>query len=686
MLFGFVIFSKPLIAQESEIQAFSDIVEQIAENSDEELDYTSLYETLIQYYNDPIDLNLTNAEQLDRLMFLTFYQARSIIKYRDKFNGFKSIYELQFVDGIDQQTLKFLLNFVTVMSNLPSQPADLKRWVKHGKHVVFVRTQFTVQPKAGYQEVPDSILLMNPDKNRYLGSPYKLYTRYRYNYKDKLYWGITAEKDAGEEFFRGSQPYGFDYYSAHLQVNQLGPVKTAILGDYQVEFGQGLTLWSGMSFGKSTNPINIIKKGRGIARYGSTNESDFLRGQAASFSLGKFTITEFVSHKLLDARMESDSSYEEEEEYVTNFLNTGYHRTPSEISVKNNVKQTIYGGHIAYKGEWLLLGITTAAMHLSKPLTHSGALYNMFEFAGTNMMNMGIHYTAYKGNFSFFGESSMSNNLGYASLNAVNFTPAPEVNLSILHRYFGNDYQSIYAAPFSESNKAFNESGLYVGAVIYPMKRVRLDLYADMWKYPWLKYGVSAPSMGREYFAQLNYSPTRYVDMFARIKYETKQRNNSATEFGVHDLSSYSTRKIRYHISMNPGSGFSLKTRLEWVHYRFDDGDAEEGFLIYQDVAYRFYRIPLQLTARIGIHNTDTYNARLYAWEPDVLYAFSVPAYYDKGTRLIFLVKYSISDNLDFWFRIANSFYYNKTTISSGLDEISGKNRTDINIQLRYNF
>lgn len=673
-------------AQETEIQAFNDIVEQIAESSDEELDYTTLYETLMQYYNDPIDLNQTTADELDKLMFLTFYQARSIIKYREKFKGFKSLYELRFVDGIDEQTLNFLLHFVSVGIKYGNDKADWKKMLTYGKHDVFLRSQFTLQQRAGYDEIPDSVLVADPDKSRYLGSPYKLYTRYRYHYKDKIFWGITAEKDAGEEFFRGSQPYGFDYYSAHLQVNGLGPVTTAILGDYQVEFGQGLTLWSGMTYGKGSNPNDIIKRGRGISRYGSANENEFLRGQAAMFTFGKFTLTEFLSYNAIDASIDSDTTYDEEEAWVSSFLNSGYHRTPSELASKNTVKQSIAGANLSYKADWYHLGLTLAAFNLSENLTGNPAPYNYFGFRGTQGANAGLNYMIYRGIFTAFGETSVSENLAFATLNGASLNLIPEVNISVLHRYFEPDYHALYAAPFSEGGKPSNESGFYLGATIYPIKRWRLDLYTDIWKYPWLRYGVSAPTTGKEYLAQLNYSPTRYVDMLFRVKYETKQRNNSLTELGVHDITDYSVMRVRYHIAVDPGRGFMLKTRLEWSRYQLGDAGPENGFLMYQDFSYAFQRIPLQLTARIALFNTDSYNTAIYAWEPDVLYAFSVPAYYDRGSKLVLVVKYSLGENLDFWLRVAQTQYSFKNSIGSGLDEIEGNFKTDINLQLRYSF
>jgi hypothetical protein len=47
-------------------------------------------------------------------------------------------------------------------------------------------------------------------------------------------------------------------------------------------------------------------------------------------------------------------------------------------------------------------------------------------------------------------------------------------------------------------------------------------------------------------------------------------------------------------------------------------------------------------------------------------------------------VKYRVNRKLDFWFRIANSFYPERNAIGSGLNEIQGKNKTELKFQLRF--
>lgn len=63
-----------------------------------------------------------------------------------------------------------------------------------------------------------------------------------------------------------------------------------------------------------------------------------------------------------------------------------------------------------------------------------------------------------------------------------------------------------------------------------------------------------------------------------------------------------------------------------------------------------------------------------------------MPAYYGRGSRLVFVVKYTLNQHFDFWFRITNTYYADKQSLGTGLDAIDGNNRTDVKLQLRYKF
>ena len=672
-----------LSAQVENSIALQDIVEEIAENTDEELDYTTLFNNLEILAENPLDLNTATAEDFREILFLNEYQIYSIIRYRTKYHGFKTIYELAFVEGIDDLTMKYLYPFVTISDEKPKDKTNWKKVFSYGHHTVLGRYQRVLQPKTGYN-ISDSILQIKPDKSRYLGNPDKYYLKYNYSYKKKISYGFTAEKDDGEQFFRGAQKYGFDFYSAHFMLGDMGVLKKVIVGDYIAQFGQGLTMWTGMSFGKGSGVEGIIKKPRLVDKYSSANESAFMRGEAATIKLKDFTITEFVSYKSLDAGIAQADTLTEEEDLVTSFLETGYHRTPSEVAKRHTIKEFVTGGNVTWQGQKMKIGATGVYYSYSNPINTNDKAYEYFNFSGKSNFNFGVDYLFNLHKINIFGETSMSPNGGIATVDGVTIDFVPEFKMSALYRYYSPKYQNMYAQGFSEGNKTYNESGLYIGAEILPVKHLRLNVFFDSWKFPWLKYGVNAPSTGHEWIAEATYTPKRNIEMIFRAKYETKQKNTSE-EANIKEIINYSTSKYRYQINITPNEEWKLKSRIEVSHYHRPDS-ASWGFLVCEDLQYKPTKLPLTFTARIALFDTQDYNSRIYAYEQDVLYAFTVPMFYGRGTRLALVIKYDVTDNIDLWFRIANTYYADKTTLGSGLDEIQGPNRTEVKLQFRLKF
>ncbi len=232
------------------------IAEQLGENSD--VDLSSLADELTDRLSDPIDLNNTTADELATLHLLSDLQVNAILDHIRQFGKYISIYELQTVDGMDLATLELIRPFLTV-SGEGSSRTSLKEMLANGKSELLLRSQITTQQRRGFlggsdpfnqpYHYPNGAPLPDVDNPQvldslranskvYLGSPWKVYSRYRFKYRRNLDFGITAEKDEGEEFFKGTQKSGFDFYSAHLFLRNIGPVKALALGDYQAQFGQ----------------------------------------------------------------------------------------------------------------------------------------------------------------------------------------------------------------------------------------------------------------------------------------------------------------------------------------------------------------------------------------------------------------------------------------------------------------
>jgi hypothetical protein len=188
-----------------------------------------------------------------------------------------------------------------------------------------------------------------------------------------------------------------------------------------------------------------------------------------------------------------------------------------------------------------------------------------------------------------------------------------------------------------------------------------------------------------EYLAKLTYLPSRRIEFYLQYRQKNKMQNSSESSI-IHSLDETQRKSLRFNTSYNPLQNLTLKNRIEFINYRVGNNYNKNGFLIYQDISYQLIDLPIRISTRYAIFDTDTYDERLYAYESDVLYAFSIPAYYYKGSRFYLMLKYDVSKNIDLWLRYATTYYNGKNIIGSGLDEIQGSSKSEIKAQVMVKF
>ncbi|MEA2041251.1 MAG: helix-hairpin-helix domain-containing protein [Bacteroidota bacterium] len=661
-------------------EAVEQLIEQIAENSDTELDYTKLAEDLYFFAAQPLNLNQASRADLERILFLNDFQIEELLNYRHNYGNLLTLYELGRLETFSQSDIYNLLPFVTLEGQKPEKKIKLRNALRYGRHNVFFRTQSYIQQQKGYTP-PDE-----PGDTRYLGNSMRYYTRYQYSYKQKILLGVVGEKDPGEEFFTGSQKQGFDHYTAHLELRDIGRIKSLCIGDYSVRTGQGLIAGTGLYGGKSPNVMSIKKSNVGVKKYSSTGENQFLRGLGGTINIGNVDVTGFISYKNIDGNADQTDTLSNEIDVISSFQNTGYHRTTSELADKKVVSELLFGGSAKWHSKYFKVGANYIQYFYGADLNKNPNINEQYDFKGNHGANASIDYQANYKNLYFFGEVAGSQNKSYALLNGALMKIAPSIGFSLLHRYYAADYQAQYAGAFAEQSGIQNEKGLYLGMETFPVRKWKLSVYADIYSFPWLDYRKDAPSGGEDYFAQIGYTPNRQVSMYWRFKYETKQENSSETDFGIKPLLTTELGKARFHISYPISETVSLKNRVELTHYTKGNEKNETGFMLYQDVEWKPNIVPLVLHYRLALFDAD-YSARIYAYENDILYAFSIPAYSGQGLRTYLTLKYTLlEDRLDLWLRYAHTHYTDRDIISSGLNEINGTDKSQFKIQLRLKF
>lgn len=676
-------------------------LENITENSqNEDADYTTLLDALNQFKEHPVNLNTASREDLEQLIMLNDIQINNLLDHIKRNGKLITIYELQGISGFDLQTIQKILPYVRVSNNFDSSHFGLKEMFKDGSHVVLLRYARVIEDQGGFSAI-DSAKLYGSRNSRYIGSPDKLYARYRFTYGNNVSWGITAEKDQGELFFKNRQRYtydwyeqdlngkqknGFDFYSAHFYLHNIRFIKSLALGDYQASFGQGLTMWSGYSFGKSSDIMSTKKSATGIKPYTSVDENKFLRGAATTIALKKFEATAFYSQKHIDANI-TDTLEDGEVAAISSLQETGYHTTPAEIADKDAILQTIYGGNVSYKGNQFSVGITAMHYQLSAALNRSLSTYSQFDYSAKQNTNVGVDYNFILRNFNFFGEEAMSANGGKAFLNGVLVSLDPRLSLTVLHRYYERNYQNLLSNGFAESTIASNEKGIYAGIVAKPTSRFTLTAYYDRFEFPWLKYQVNAPSQGTDYMAQLNYTPSKRFDAYVKIRTRSKFKNTSAAIDEIDFIVPYEQTNYRINTSFTIIPSVKLKNRIEFLDYKVDDGKTQKGFMIYQDVTYSKLGSKFSASMRYALFQTDNYDTRIYTYENDLPGVYSIPSFYYRGSRFYLLLDYNVTRKIEIWLRYSQTVFDNKKIISEGaLTEIKGNTKSEIKAQIRFKF
>lgn len=672
--------------QENVKELIEQKIEELTESSENEYDYSDLYDLLFNLYQNPINLNSATKEDLLQLPFLNDLLVESILEHRQKYGQFISNYELKDIEGFNLHLIYNILPFIEIKPINGRDILNLKNALKYGRNELFVREIRTLEVQKGFEEISDSLLQQNPNA-AYLGDANHLYVKYRYQYRNRIDIGFTADKDAGEELFGTSNPSGFDFYSFHAFGQNFGHLKKMAIGDYHLEFGQGLTLWSGLGFGKSSSSIVAKKRGRGLRPNSSANENLFLRGAAATFELvDNIELTAFYSKKGLDGNLEMIDTLNREDYIFTSLQETGYHRTPSELENKNAVIVELMGGHIQYANNGFMIGTTAFQTTYDKDFVKTLSPYQYFDFQGNKNYNLGTDFNYANSKINLFGELAVSKNMGKALVAGALCNLTPKMLVSLLYRNFSKEYYSIYSTTFSEGGKSQNEKGLYVGSEIYIGKKNSLTIYYDIFRFPWLKYRVDAPSEGDEFSLQFQRTENRNLQFNLKFKSQIKEINSSSTTSNTNYLIHYTKKNMRFWMNYAANSNLKMKTCIEYSLYDLEENSTQNGFVMYQDFKYKFKSKPFDLSFRYAIFNTDGYDSRIYAYEDNVLYAFSVPGYYYKGQRTYLLLNYEINRRMDFWLRYAVTIYDNKTIISSGLSEIQGNHKSEISAQLRIKF
>jgi hypothetical protein len=669
-----------VIAQED--AAFKNITAHLAESLTEEEDLSELTERLSFYKRNPLDLNHATAEQLKELVFLSALQIGNLHRHIQLNGKLKDILELQGIEEFDQETIRSLIPYVTVKAEPGFKNLDLKSLLKDGNNELILRYGQVLKQQKGFDHLPGS---------RYTGSPQKILLKYKYSLGDLLSLSLTGDKDAGERFFAGNSPSGFDFLSGSLGLYKNGPFSKIVIGDYSLQFGQGLTLWTGNSFGKGTDVAGVVKKDTGLKPYTSANEFSFFRGLGANVNILNITsFTPFISWRNLDASLGSSTPSDageisEDASTLSTISKSGLHRTPTELNNKGSLQQLVYGTVFQFKITNLESGIITYRSIYDHEFSRGNAVYRRYAFEGKKLSNFGIYYNYSFKSIYLFGETARSVPGGFALLHGAMTSISRSLSALILYRNYAKDHHTFYSQGIGAGSSAANERGWYAGLHWSRRRHWDLSIYADIYHFPWAKYRIDSASSGNDLLGQFSYSPHKNLKMVLKVNLRWSEQNKN-DELPVHSLAAVQKKNYRLSANWQLNIRMRMENRIEITQYRKGDVSATYGYMIFQDADYSPLSSRLSGNIRLAFFNTASYDNRIYAYEDDVLYGSGSALYNGRGFRSLVNVNYRLTHKLKIWARYATFYYPGQELTGSGLDEIKGSSKPEIRLQLRYQF
>ncbi|MFN9710826.1 MAG: helix-hairpin-helix domain-containing protein [Bacteroidota bacterium] len=629
-----------LSAQEIHLSELS--IEQLSEQESFEQDDDAAIQQYEYLKKDPLDINTAQKEDLQIFSFLTDLHIHHLLLYR-KINGdFISIYELQAIPYWDESIIRQILPYVFV-GNRAYRKQQWKAAWSQGRHLLLAGTTYK-----WYQD-GQSILQMD----QYPGSRERSFVRYKYQYKNMLQYGIVADKDAGEAWFKGVQKQGFDFYSVHAMARNLGKIKTLVLGDYTVNLGQGLLCWQSMAFKKSAEVMMIKRQSAVLRPYHSAGEYLFQRGLGITMAHKAWSLTSFASIRNLTSKIYFDSIGKYS--YFSSVNSSGLHRTQSEQKNKAALQLITAGGNISYDLSRLHIGMNLMHYDFGNVRQQKEAApYNLFSFRGNRYTNMSTDASYTFRNMHWFAELAQHQFRSSAFIGGLMMSLDPKVDLALLYRNMSPAYHAQFGNAFTESTFPSNEKGLYAGLTLRPKHQWKIDAYADLFMFPWLRYTADAPSIGREYMIQVMYAIRRQGQLYFRVRDELKMNNepSSSTNFkeGVR-----SERKIncRVQLDLNYNKSVTVRNRIEMLNLHQAGALKQSGFLCFLDLLYKPMMKPYAFNMRLQYFEADSYDSRIYAYENDVMYQFSIPAFYGQGYRGYINGRLKMGKNWNIWMRLS---------------------------------
>lgn len=671
-----------------------------ADIGEEEID--DAYETLTTLAKDRRNINDATIDELRQVPFLTEPMALSILNYRALYGPLKTMAEVQLMPAIDVARRRilnavfyaappavlrsywaerFLTNaFDSIAADSVRQNAPLSYHVEEKqRHKVLFTMSVPLYEREGYRD------------DSYLGSPYSHTLRYKFNGR-KLDAALTAAQDAGEPFFAGKNAKGWDFYTGFVRLRNIGCLRNAVAGHYQLSMGMGLILNNTYRLSRSSMLLAVPQVSTLLRGHASRQESNYLQGAAATLAFrmgsGEMTLTPFFSCRPIDGRF-----YEEQKSTVlASISTTGYHRTETEMERRAVALQYAGGLSLGYSQLPFRVALNVIHVRLDHKLSpETNYPYRRYYPSGKDFPAASLSYAYIHPRFQAGGETAITersrpiagdpHGIAVSTSNYVSWKFAPLWSVVALHRFYDYRFQSLLGKSFGDMSTSANESGFYLGVVTSSISRIVLSAYIDCAYHPWERYGFSSSSRSWDTYVQGVYTKG---DATVSMRYRYTEKALAADGSPLPSFIGGGDGDSRHAARMIFKLSRSRWTSQTQIHAACVPSSSDWGVAVSQGAGYKTGN--WSLWASLSYAYTTDYAARLYINDKAQLYTSMFNMMYGHSLRGNVIAEAKLSSHLDVSLRYAALRYFDRDTISSGLQAIHSPTQNDIVVQARIAF
>lgn len=615
------------------------------EQNNNEISLEELTELLVYYEQNPLNINEITQSDIERFPLISFNQFLVLQHYQRNHGLFYSAVELYDLPRFSKSQVDILKPFIVFQSTTKPNKIDVF-WLS--------QLEFTPEERAGNART---------DSGRYLGSYARYYNRLSFG-DNRQRFNVSWEKDKGEAIaqnpFRQAK-YTYNYFSDNKK-NQI------ILGNYNLQIGEGLIHANSYFFGKSSIVNSAASLNKTVRPNTGSAEFNYENGLAFSLTKGPISITPFFSYNKLHGGLENDT--------IKSIKTDGLFRSEQEKTKINAANVYSYGTTLNYEHNKLLVGLNTIHRHFSKPYQPKSNYYNKHYGLPKDLWNGSISYRYYNNGWLIKGETATDQYYNFATTHFASFYIQPDWQFIFNFRYFPEDYLSYSSSTFQENSKVQNEQGFFLGTR-FKIKFAEFTLLKDFFKFPNSKYMVHGASNGSENMLLATFNVNDRTQIKTYFKEETKYRNLPNTRLPSKGAQNKRHAYLKFDYEIN--DHFKMISRVDFTRYTFNQ-EQFVGQSVYQDFIFRQEKQSANF--RLAFFDATNWETRIYLYEYDLLYSFSIPAYYLKGVRFYFNYHYRFSNGIDVRLKFGQFIFPNETELSSGDNQIEGNTKTDLKIQL----